>query len=197
MGLFGKKDKDDSQHKRSNSKGYDIKLTEEDEKRMKTRSQNLHDPILNAVNEAQPFEEMNTHNRSSSIGNGILCDIFGNQIVDPDVSNPTRSRAERPLDTIRGFEYSITGDPIYHEQLESHIIGWRVRDDFPLANGTYSGNNQMQYDEYGQPIYTNNNRSNPVVEQGVYVAPAAKTDVQKKKGFFSFGKKKSSAKSSE
>lgn len=192
MGLFSKKEKDESKHKRSDSKGYDTKLTAEDEKRMKTRSQNLHDPILNAVNEAQPFEEMNTHNRNSSIGNGILSDIFGNQIVNPDVSNPTRSRDERPLDTIRGFEYSITGDPIYHEQLESHILGWRVRDDFPLASGAYSGNNQMQYDEYGQPIYTNN-RSNPIVEQGVYVAPAAKAAVQKKKGFFSFGKKKSSA----
>jgi hypothetical protein len=193
MGLFSKKDKDGDhkKHGRSGSKGMDLKLTAEDEKRMKTRSQNLHDPILNAVNEAQPFEEMNMHNRSSSIGNGVLTDIFGVQIVNPDVSNPSRSRDERPLDTIRGFEYSITGDPIYHEQLESHIIGWRVRDDFPLSNGVYSGNNQIQYDEYGQPIYTNN-RSNNIVEQGVYIPPAPATDVQKKKKFFSFGKKNKS-----
>lgn len=185
MGLFGKKE-ESGDHKRSAPR--DIQITEEDERRMKARSQNLHDPILNAVTEAQPFEEANVHQRNSSIGNGILSDIFGNQIVNPDVSNPTRSRDERPLDTIRGFEYSITGDPIYHEQLESHIIGWKVRDDYPLADGYVAGANQVQYDEYGQPIYTNQQQTN-YVEQGVYTAPAAKAEEPKKKKFFSFGKK--------
>lgn len=28
-------------------------------------------------------------------------------LADPDLSNPTRSRLERPLDTIRGFEAAI------------------------------------------------------------------------------------------
>lgn len=189
MAIFGKSKGDEKGHRKKGSYGDDIKLTHEDEERMKTRSQNLHDPILNAVNEAQPFEEAAMHNRSSSIGNGILNDTFGNKIVNPDISNPTRSRDERPLDTIRGFEYSITGDPIYQEQLESHVLGWRVRDDFLLGNG-YNAGNQVQYDEYGQPIYTNNRYNQPVVEQGVYTAPAPKASEQKKKGFFSFGKKK-------
>lgn len=30
--------------------------------------------------------------------------------VDPDRSNPTRSRWERPLDTIRAFEAAIDGN---------------------------------------------------------------------------------------
>lgn len=189
--MFGKKDHDkEKDHKRAKSRDIDVKLTAEDEKRMKTRSQNLHDPILDAVNEAQPFEEMNMHDRTSSIGNGILSDIFGNQIVNPDISNPTRARDERPMDTIRSFEYAITGDPIYQEQLETSIIGWRVRDDFPLVNGYSGANAQVQYDEYGQPIYTNNRSNQPVVEQAVYTPPAPKADVQKKKKFFSFGKKK-------
>ncbi|EME43953.1 hypothetical protein DOTSEDRAFT_71686 [Dothistroma septosporum NZE10] len=34
-------------------------------------------------------------------------DIHGNVIVDPDLSNPTRPRLERPLDTIRSFEKAI------------------------------------------------------------------------------------------
>lgn len=193
MGLFKKKDKDsdEKKHGRKGSKSEDVKITDEDERRMKTRSQNLHDPILDAVNEAQPFEEANMHNRTSSIGNGILNDVFGNKIVNPDISNPTRARDERPLDTIRGFEYSITGDPIYQEQLESHILGWKVRDDFPLANGY--ADNQVQYDEYGQPIYTNNRSNQPYVEQGVYTAPPPKVVEQKKKKFFSFGKKKKEA----
>lgn len=37
-------------------------------------------------------------------------DGLGNVITEPDLSNPTRSRWERPLDTIRSFEASIEGD---------------------------------------------------------------------------------------
>ncbi|CEO58276.1 hypothetical protein PEBR_07295 [Penicillium brasilianum] len=34
-------------------------------------------------------------------------DREGKVITDPDLSNPTRNRLERPLDTIRGFEAAI------------------------------------------------------------------------------------------
>jgi len=37
-------------------------------------------------------------------------DAQGNPIADPDRSNPTRSRWERPLDTIRAFEAAIDGN---------------------------------------------------------------------------------------
>lgn len=44
-------------------------------------------------------------------------DTYGNEIAEPDRSNPTRSRHERPLDTIRSFEaaaygkeYTVGGD---------------------------------------------------------------------------------------
>ncbi|RAR13005.1 snf2 family helicase atpase [Stemphylium lycopersici] len=37
-------------------------------------------------------------------------DASGNPIADPDFSNPTRSRWERPLDTIRSFEAAIDGE---------------------------------------------------------------------------------------
>lgn len=36
-------------------------------------------------------------------------DVFGVPIAEPDKSNPTRSRWERPLDTIRSFEAAIDG----------------------------------------------------------------------------------------
>lgn len=36
-------------------------------------------------------------------------DLYGNVITDPDRSNPTRSRMERPLDTIRSFEAAAEG----------------------------------------------------------------------------------------
>ncbi|KAJ5086243.1 hypothetical protein NUU61_007550 [Penicillium alfredii] len=34
-------------------------------------------------------------------------DRQGRPITDPDISNPTRNRLERPLDTIRSFEAAI------------------------------------------------------------------------------------------
>ncbi|KAK6533121.1 hypothetical protein TWF281_007276 [Arthrobotrys megalospora] len=37
-------------------------------------------------------------------------DQYGNEITDPDRSNPTRHRMERPLDTIRSFERAINHD---------------------------------------------------------------------------------------
>ncbi|PSK60534.1 hypothetical protein B9Z65_684 [Elsinoe australis] len=39
-----------------------------------------------------------------------LKDAQGNPITEPDLSNPTRPRWERPLDTIRSFEKAIDGD---------------------------------------------------------------------------------------
>jgi len=43
----------------------------------------------------------------SSLLNIQCNDIYGNPITDPDRSNPTRWRMERPLDTIRAFEHAI------------------------------------------------------------------------------------------
>ncbi|RHZ59011.1 hypothetical protein CDV55_106676 [Aspergillus turcosus] len=61
-----------------------------------------------ALNEAQPI------NQAVSGGNPMFSlrsmqhrDKDGNIITDPDRSNPTRPRLERPLDTIRSFEAAI------------------------------------------------------------------------------------------
>ncbi|KAG7825367.1 hypothetical protein KL909_001659 [Ogataea angusta] len=189
MGLF----------KRSSQSSGDkmkVKLTHEDEKRLKMRSANVHDPILDAVNEAQPFEQSaNEHQRQSSLGDAGLRDVFGNTIVNPDISNPSRSRDERPMDTIRSFEYSVTGDPTYKQQLETPSLGWRVRQDFPLyTSNQYAqgyGAGQQQFDEYGQPIYDGNAYQRPQTsstEQGVYTAPAPKEPEKKKRGLL--GRKK-------
>ncbi|KAL5337987.1 hypothetical protein BJX70DRAFT_218597 [Aspergillus crustosus] len=42
-----------------------------------------------------------------SLGGIQHVDRQGKVIADPDRSNPTRARLERPLDTIRGFEAAI------------------------------------------------------------------------------------------
>jgi len=214
MGLF-RKDSSTSQHSNGSGGGKPrLEFTKED----KLRTGTVHDPILQAVNEAQPFEEAALDQKSSNSltrqsyllqNNGGFYDVFGKPINQPDVSNPTRSRDERPLDTIRGFEYSITGDNSYRERLESDSLGFRVRDDFPsfssgnpyaMANTGAAGGAS----NYGGGINTNNGFGNggggaaaplhsfsgdqQAFEQGVYEAPAKKVETKKKKGLF--GRKK-------
>lgn len=92
----------------------------------KYRPGSTNDPILEAMQEKQPFEQAidtfsivnpNRGKNQNSFfttkdGTPIPAkDIFGDPIITPDRSNPTRSSDERPLDTIRSFEYSISGDP--------------------------------------------------------------------------------------
>ncbi|KAF7589566.1 hypothetical protein BBP40_004145 [Aspergillus hancockii] len=54
-------------------------------------------PIANAISGTPMFSLRSMQHR----------DAKGQIITDPDVSNPTRPRLERPLDTIRSFEAAI------------------------------------------------------------------------------------------
>ncbi|KAK3178762.1 hypothetical protein OEA41_000899 [Lepraria neglecta] len=67
------------------------------------------DPTV-AMDEAQPAaRNANELTTIQSIRNLEHRDADGNVITDPDRSNPTRPRMERPLDTIRSFEAAIDG----------------------------------------------------------------------------------------
>ncbi|KAK3719066.1 hypothetical protein LTR37_004630 [Vermiconidia calcicola] len=61
-----------------------------------------------AMTEEQPAEA-NAHEQSTiaNLRGYQHRDMYGNPIADPDLSNPTRPRMERPLDTIRNFEKAI------------------------------------------------------------------------------------------
>lgn len=182
------------------------KITDKDISQYKIHTANLHDPILSAVNEAQPFEQAadrSNDRRPSYLSqeSGELKDIFGNSIQNGDMSNPTRSRNERPLDTIRGFEYAITGDMHYRDQLETTRLGWGFHEDFPYYNLQPGGNNRgnMGGQELGSlqgmqpPVHQFTNGD----EQGIYQAPNYSanslkndTNTKKKKKRGLFGKKK-------
>ncbi|KAK2591867.1 hypothetical protein QQS21_010446 [Conoideocrella luteorostrata] len=60
-------------------------------------------------------------------------DSWGNPIADPDKSNPTRNRWERPLDTIRSFEAAIDGGyqrkSLYRADTDS-VANWNRRSSF-------------------------------------------------------------------
>lgn len=164
-----------------------INITKKDEKRLKVRTLNdLNDPILTAVHEEQPFEQANDtfkneENLKYSLDNlaaqGNLKDVFGNAITKPDISNPTRSRNERPLDTIKGFEYAIYGDPYLKDNLETPIYGWNVRPTFNYFPNFQNKNPyaaQSQVNPYGDNngnINSNQNETKsvkPEMEQPVY-----------------------------
>lgn len=63
-----------------------------------------------AMNEAQPIAAALEKPTLQSLRSFQHTDAQGNPIVDPDLSNPTRSRWERPLDTIKSFEAAIDGE---------------------------------------------------------------------------------------
>lgn len=116
MGLFGKKSKKDD----GQGLGHE-KLPSSSE---------MHDPILKAVQEEQPFQQANDHSGTAMTPSGRLRDIYGNLVSDADLSNPARQREERPLDTIRSFEFQATGDERIKDTYETSNIGFKPRDNF-------------------------------------------------------------------
>ncbi|CAK9439860.1 uncharacterized protein LODBEIA_P39600 [Lodderomyces beijingensis] len=157
-----------------------VKISAEDQKQYKYHATNVHDPILTAVNEAQPFEQaaQRLDNRRPSYlsqDSADLKDIFGQAIRQTDMSNPTRSRNERPLDTIRGFEYAVTGDSTYRDQLESGRLGWGFHEDFPYYNLTGEARQQQ---EGRRPVINFDNQ--PVYQAGNYSASSLQADNNKK-----------------
>lgn len=199
MAIFRKKSAASQGSGGSGGKAQDVHLTKEDAQHYKVRTGSVHDPILQAVNEAQPFENSipadvshdgtQRQSYSAMLQQQGMFDVFGRPISKPDISNPTRARDERPLDTIRSFEYAITGDQSYRDQLESEQLGFRVRQDFPRFGSNPYGNDA--YDEAGATSYGHNGPVHSFTggEQGVYEAPERKEEPKKKKRGL-FGKKK-------
>ncbi|RVX74368.1 hypothetical protein B0A52_01493 [Exophiala mesophila] len=92
--------------RRSSASGHKLELTEshKDKKRLHTKA----DPSR-ALNEATPAEEAQEHATVDDLRAIMHKDLDGNVITDPDRSNPTRHRMERPLDTIRSFNAAAEG----------------------------------------------------------------------------------------
>lgn len=98
----------------------------------KLSSSDVHDPILTAIRDEEPFQmSANNHTNTQSLSPQMqMRDIFGKPIEMPDMSNPTRPRNERPLDTIRAFEYACTGDEKLRDEMETPRLGWTTRSNF-------------------------------------------------------------------
>ncbi|EXJ88257.1 hypothetical protein A1O1_05187 [Capronia coronata CBS 617.96] len=92
--------------RRSSASANRLELTEtaKDKRRLNTKA----DPSK-ALNEATPAEQAQEESTVDDLRRMVHKDGEGNPIIDPDRSNPTRHRFERPLDTIRAFEAAAEG----------------------------------------------------------------------------------------
>ncbi|KAF8543451.1 hypothetical protein BDD12DRAFT_213385 [Trichophaea hybrida] len=75
------------------------------ERTRKTKMTTTADPSR-AITELQPFQ-VNQEKPRQGLSEFSHKDIWGREIREPDLTNPTRNRWERPLDTIRSFQESI------------------------------------------------------------------------------------------
>ncbi|KAF4122597.1 hypothetical protein GMORB2_6904 [Geosmithia morbida] len=134
--------------KKSHSRKSSVKSSDE----RKTPTEHHHhdkglhskaDPTL-AMSEAEP-SVIATMSGESSLGSlrGIQHkDAYGNPIADPDLSNPTRNRWERPLDTIRSFEAAIDGG--YTRRASMMRTAHPLTPSRTTASGTFNGNSNRR-----------------------------------------------------
>ncbi|EPS26987.1 hypothetical protein PDE_01928 [Penicillium oxalicum 114-2] len=99
--------KSGSSHK-SSASGHKSHLSESSQEKHRRSLQTKADPTV-AMNELQPMAVALEKSNLGSLRAMEHKDQYGNPITDPDWSNPTRPRHERPLDTIRSFEAAIYG----------------------------------------------------------------------------------------
>ncbi|KAI1311407.1 hypothetical protein F5Y03DRAFT_306296 [Xylaria venustula] len=129
-------DKSQSQ-KSANGPVHKANLTETSAEKEAHRLHGKADPRM-ALNEREPAMEAQTVSDRPALRSIQHRDLNGNPITDPDRSNPTRSRWERPLDTIRSFEAAIDGGynrkSIYKPDTES-LAGWNRRSSYYGNNG--------------------------------------------------------------
>ncbi|KAI9792544.1 MAG: hypothetical protein M1816_002064 [Peltula sp. TS41687] len=90
------------------SAGGKMDLKETTTEKRRSRITGKADPTL-AMSEEEPASVAVGNTSIESLRAIQHRDRNGNLIVDPDRSNPTRNRCERPLDTIRSFEAAIDG----------------------------------------------------------------------------------------
>ncbi|KAL4951729.1 hypothetical protein BDW69DRAFT_34282 [Aspergillus filifer] len=165
----GRSDKSEKTH-RSSGSGHKIHLTETAEEKHRRSLQTKADPML-AMSEAQPNLVALEKSNLGSLRSMQHKDQYGNIISEPDLSNPTRPRFERPLDTIRSFEAAI-----YGSYAASRPTSYAQQCDDATTPGDYSrrssyynphshGHNR-QYSDRGYPNRPNYSRPNSYYDNG-------------------------------
>ncbi|KAB8302043.1 hypothetical protein EYC80_005495 [Monilinia laxa] len=132
--------------------GHKLDLTESHREKEAKRLHTKADPSL-AMTEAEPSAVANEVASSLAPIRAIQHrDSQGNPIADPDRSNPTRNRWERPLDTIRAFEAAIDGN--YSSRKSMMRAESEVGSTYNNRRSSYYAATQMTNDE--RPRYSQN-----------------------------------------
>ncbi|OBR15302.1 hypothetical protein CH63R_00482 [Colletotrichum higginsianum IMI 349063] len=140
-------------HKSSGSH-HKIDLHESHQEKEAKRLHSKADPTV-AMSEAEPSAVQAMTKSSLAPLRAIQHkDTTGNPISEPDRSNPTRSRWERPLDTIRSFEAAIDGGYRDRDRRQSYrsdaesVATWNRRSSYYATSG-----NRHPHDSYygGRP----------------------------------------------
>ncbi|KAF2270535.1 hypothetical protein CC78DRAFT_539055 [Lojkania enalia] len=106
-----------------------------------------------AMNEAQPSAAALEKPTLQSLRSFEHKDASGNPIVEPDLSNPTRSRWERPLDTIRSFEAAIDSEYKRRSNAMRGDASDIMSQIGSRRSSYYGGYDQNRYSQYGGGYY--------------------------------------------
>jgi len=104
-----------------------------------------------AMEEAQPVAAALEKPTLESLRSFQHSDANGNPIAEPDLSNPTRSRWERPLDTIRSFEAAIDNE--YRRRahtMRAGDAGTEVMSGYASRRSSYYGGANHEQGRYSQ-----------------------------------------------
>ncbi|KAN0073949.1 DUF2406 domain containing protein [Elaphomyces granulatus] len=136
-----KSSKSDKSHKSAGSV-HKISLIETHDEKVARVLHTKADPTL-AMNEAQPATVALEKSNLGSLRAMQHKDQYGNIITVPDLSNPTRYRFERPLETIRSFEAAIDGSynsrQISYAPTESRRTSYFGGNNRDQGHGYYNG----------------------------------------------------------
>ncbi|KAJ3955241.1 hypothetical protein N0V92_008236 [Colletotrichum tropicale] len=150
-------------HKSSGS-SHKIDFHETPEEKEAKRLHTKADPTV-AMSEAEPSAVQAMEQTSLAPLRAIQHkDGLGNPIAEPDRSNPTRSRWERPLDTIRSFEAAIDGGYRDRDRHTESIATWNRRSSYYATSGprypqdSYYGSRPASYRPESSQFGMGNNR---------------------------------------
>ncbi|KAL4897699.1 hypothetical protein BDV59DRAFT_48681 [Aspergillus ambiguus] len=135
--------KSDKSHRSSNSGSQSrVHYNESAEEKRRRTLHTKADPMV-AMSEDQPMMVALEKSNLGNLREMEHKDQYGNVITDPDLSNPTRPRFERPLDTIRSFEAAIYGT--YMSRPVSY-----AKTDYSRRSSYFGGHNGYATRGYGE-----------------------------------------------
>lgn len=107
---------DKSNHSRRSADKEKLRESHDEKRKLQFSNTTKANPNA-AMNELQPIAQALEKATMGSLRASQYFDMHGTPITDPDFSNPTRRRTERPLETIMSFEAAI--DREYKKQREA------------------------------------------------------------------------------